>query len=130
MERWHSRTIVNGIFFYNPGFSKYKIYPYYFDRGLLRSPQSLAVATMTCLAVTEYLCHTLPRLYSVCRYHNSVLFSFMIYHRVSNKSNTTGASSGSRNCEPLRSTCFVPQFLVGICCSFCFVLCVLSVLKT
>jgi len=38
--------------------------------------------------VTTYIC-------SVCRNHNTVLTLFMSYHRLCNKSNTTGATSGA-----------------------------------
>jgi len=34
-------------------------------------------------------------IYSVCSNHNPVISSFMTYHRVSYKSNTTGATYGS-----------------------------------
>ena len=34
-----------------------------------------------------------PRICSVCRSHNPVLSSFMTYHRILNKSNTTGSTS-------------------------------------
>ena len=33
---------------------------------------------MTWLTVTEYLCHKLPRICSVCPYHNHTLFSFRL----------------------------------------------------
>ena len=36
--------------------------------------------------------------------HIPVLSSFMAYHRVCNKINTTGGSSGAKNCSPFRST--------------------------
>jgi hypothetical protein len=64
---------------------------------------SFTVATMTCLTVTEYLCHKWQRICSVCRYHYPVLSSFMTYHRVCNKSNTTGVNSGA-------GTEFIPEF--------------------
>ena len=50
------------------------------------------VATMTRLTVTEYLSHKWPRKCSLCRIHNWILYSFMIYHRVCNNSNTTIAT--------------------------------------
>ena len=34
---------------------------------------------MTWLTVTEYLCHKLEKICSVCRNHNPVLFAFMTY---------------------------------------------------
>ena len=62
--------------------------------GVLLLPlfDRFAVTTMTWLTVTEYMCHKLPRICSVCRNHSPVLSSFMTcYHRVCNKSNTMGA---------------------------------------
>ena len=53
--------------------------------------ECVTVATMTWLSNTEYLCHRWPRIYSVCRNHNPVLFSIMNLFRVCNKSNTTDA---------------------------------------
>jgi hypothetical protein len=41
-----------------------------------------------------------PRIYSTCRKHFPVLFSFMTYHRVSNYINTTGVSSGAGTAYP------------------------------
>jgi hypothetical protein len=41
------------------------------------------------------LCHTWPRICSVCRNHNQVISSCMTYHRVCNKSNTTGSTCGA-----------------------------------
>ena len=37
---------------------------------------------MIWFTVTEYLCHTWPRICSVCHNHTPVLSSFMTYHRV------------------------------------------------
>jgi hypothetical protein len=51
--------------------------------NVLRSP------TMTWLTVTEYLCHKLPWICSVCRDHNPGLSFFMTSHRVCNNNNTT-----------------------------------------
>jgi len=50
---------------------------------------------MTWLTVTEYLCHKCPRTCFVCRNHNLILSSSITYHRVCNKSNTTGATLGA-----------------------------------
>ena len=50
--------------------------------------------TMTFRTATKYLCHKLPRICSVCRNYYPVLSSFITYHRICNKSNTTGASCG------------------------------------
>jgi len=56
--------------------------------------------SFTVTTVTEYLCQKWPRICSVCRNHNSVLSSFMNYHRFCNKSNTTGATSGTATAYP------------------------------
>ena len=50
------------------------------------------VTIITWLTATEYLCYKWPRICSTCRIHNPVLSTFMTYHRVSSKSNTTGAT--------------------------------------
>ena len=48
---------------------------------------------MTWLTIMEYLCHKWLRVFSVCRSnHNPALSSFMIYHWIFKKSNTTGAN--------------------------------------
>jgi len=39
-------------------------------------------------------------------WHTTVLFSFMTFHRVCNKSNTTGVTSGAGMAYPTRSTWF------------------------
>jgi hypothetical protein len=49
--------------------------------------------------MTEYMCHKWQPICSLWRNSNSVLSSFMTYHRV-NKNNTTGASSGARTAHP------------------------------
>jgi hypothetical protein len=46
--------------------------------------ESFTVATITWLAVMEYLCHKWPRICSTCRNHFLVLSPFMTYHRVCN----------------------------------------------
>ena len=57
---------------------------------------------------------------------NSVLFSFMNYHRVCNKSNTTGGTSGAGTAYPSWAPEFTPGFQWGSFCSiyyFCVVFC-------
>ena len=44
--------------------------------------ESFTVATITCLTVTEYLCHKCPRICSVCLMQFPVHNSFVTYHRV------------------------------------------------
>jgi hypothetical protein len=51
--------------------------------------------TITWLTVMEYLCHKWPRICCVCRIQNLVLSSFMTYHRLCNKRNTKGPTSGA-----------------------------------
>jgi hypothetical protein len=41
------------------------------------------------------MCHKRPLIFSTCHKHFPVLSSFMTYHRVSNKSKTTGTTSGA-----------------------------------
>jgi len=43
------------------------------------------------------------RICSICRNHNLVLFSFMTYHQVNNKSITTGATCGAGTAYPSSS---------------------------
>ena len=69
-----------------------------------------AVATVTWLTAMEYLCHKWPRICSVCRNHSPVLSSFMISHRVCNKSNSTGATCGAGTAYPSGAHDFIPGF--------------------
>ena len=73
--------------------------------------QSFTIAIMTWLTVVQYLCHKLPRIYSVCRNHNPVLSLFMTYHRVYNMSNTTCATSGAGTVYPSRASEFTTCLL-------------------
>ena len=57
--------------------------------------ESFMVATITWLTVTEYKCHKWPRICSVCRNYNLVVYSFMVYHRVCHKKNMAGATCGA-----------------------------------
>ena len=80
--------------------------------------QSFTIAIMTWLTVVQYLCHKLPRIYSVCRNHNPVLSLFMTYHRVYNMSNTTCATSGAGTVYPSRApeftTCLLEVMLFNL----------------
>ena len=71
---------------------------------------------MIWLTVTECLCYKGPRICSVCRNHYLVLSSFMNYHRVCNKSNTTGATSASRTTysSGIPESWIPPTFLVRL----------------
>ena len=53
----------------------------------------------------------------VCRYHNSVLSSFMTYHRVCNKSSTTCLISGAGFPYYYGTPQFTSRFQWGSCCS-------------
>jgi hypothetical protein len=59
-----------------------------------------AVAIMTWLTVMRYVCHTWPMICSTCRNYNAVLFLFMTYQQVCNKSNTTSVTSGAGTTSP------------------------------
>ena len=50
------------------------------------------VTAVTWSIVTDYLCHNLPRICSICRSHNDFLSSIMAYHMRNNKSNTMSTS--------------------------------------
>ena len=67
-------------------------------------------ATITLLTVTENLCHKWPCICSICCNHNPVLSSFMTYHWVCNKSNTTCATCGAGTLYPSRAQRFTPGF--------------------
>ena len=96
--------------------------------------ESFTVATMTWLTIAEYLdlCHKWPRICPVFRNHNPVLSLFIKYHRVCNKSNTTGATcgagiayfSGAPEFSPVFSGFRVDRFVV-FCVMFCRLLFVL-----
>ena len=58
-----------------------------------------------------------PRICSTCRKHFPVLSSFMNYHRGSNQSNPTGATSGARTAYPSGAPEFIPGFQWGSCYS-------------
>jgi hypothetical protein len=78
------------------------------------------------LEVTKYLCHKWPRICSVCYNCIAVLFSFMTYDRLCNKSNMLGANSeretadpsGTHEFTPVFSRVFVARSLV-VCVVFC-----------
>ena len=77
------------------------------------------------LIVTEYLCHKRPRIFFVGRNHNPVLSSFMTYHMVCNKNNTTDATCGAGSAYP---SGVQPQLLVGlVLVDLCFLCNVLQI---
>jgi hypothetical protein len=73
---------------------------------------------MTCLTVTEYPYHKWPQICCICRYHNSVLSSFVTVHRVCNTSNTTGATCGAETAYPSGALGFISGFKWGSVFSF------------
>ena len=75
--------------------------------------ESFTVTTMIWLTVT------------VCRNHNAVHFPspFMTYHRVCNKSNTTGANSGTGTAYPSGAHEFTLDFWWGSCYTMFSFLC-------
>ena len=83
---------------------------YVFTRGLVCC-QPLRVSVSQC---------------SVCRNHNPALSSFMTYHRVCNKSDTTGVTCGAWPVHPSGAPEFTPVFSwvrvaesVVFCVMFC-----------
>ena len=74
---------------------------------------------MTWLTVTEYL----SQMWWICRYENPVLFSFMTYHPVCNKQNTTGATSRSGIAYPSGASIALCGVRVAPSLVFCVVFC-------
>jgi hypothetical protein len=85
-------------------------YHAFLDRGLLLARfllnQTFLVVKLKSsrLTFTEYPCLKLPRICSVFCNHNRLLFSFIIYNRVCNKSNTTSVRCGA-------GTVYLPEHL-------------------
>ena len=65
---------------------------------------------LTWLTVTESLCDKWPRICSVCRNHNQVLFSFITYHQVWHKSYSMGATCGAGTAYPSETSAFISDF--------------------
>ena len=70
--------------------------------------------------------HKYPRVCSTCCKHFPVLSSFMTYHRVCDKINTTGATSGAGIANPSGAPEFTPGFkwdscysILSFMCMFC-----------
>ena len=81
---------------------------------------------MTWLTVTEVLCHNWPRICSVCRNQNPVFSSWLTYHRVCNKSNTTSVICGAGTAHSSGAHEFTPGFSgirVARSLVFCVVIC-------
>jgi len=81
------------------------------------------------VTVTEYLCHKFPRICSIYRIYKPVLSSFMTYHLLCNKSNTTGVASGAWTAylsEGPESTSDFSGIRVAQSLVFCVMFCRLS----
>ena len=72
-----------------------------------------------------FLCHIWPQICSVCRNHNSVLSSFITYHRVCYKRNTTGAVCGAETNYP--SPAHESPLLGFLWCSYWLIFSILCV---
>jgi hypothetical protein len=72
------------------------------------------------------LCRTLfiwrSRICSVCRNHDPVLSSFMTYHWLWYKSNTTGATRGTETAYPFGTPEFIPVSVGFVLINLCSVL--------
>ena len=90
-----------------------KMYAEVITSKVLRSPLWLAQPLQS-------MCHKWPWICSTHRNHNSVLSSIMTYHRVCDKSNTTGATCGAPELSPVFS--FLCSVLYITVCCFVFFL--------
>ena len=59
-------------------------------------------------SIVSYGGNKIKSICSVCRNQKPVLFLFMTYHRVCNKSNTTGVTSGAGTAYPSGAPEFIP----------------------
>ena len=70
------------------------------------------IATLHCLAICSAYLNSIP-----------VLSTFMTYHRVCNKSNTTGAWHGAGTAHssgaPHLASVYFYTYQCGLCCPFC-----------
>lgn len=73
----------------------------------------LGERTLIWITVTEYLCHKLTQLYSVCRNHNLALSAFMTYRICSKSAAETTYSSHQELYNGVR--CSLYSFLCGLC---------------
>ena len=73
------------------------------------------------VAVTEDLCHKWPQLCSACGSHCPILiFLFNNFHWICNRSDKTGATSGTRTAYPCGCSCGIR---VGLYIFLCFLFC-------
>ena len=95
-----------------------KSWRHYFDR--------ITVGIKTWLTVTENLCNKWPQICSICRTCHPILFSFMIYHLVCNKTNMADATCRLGTTHPSRVLEFTSDVRVVRVASslvFCTVFC-------
>jgi hypothetical protein len=64
--------------------------------------------------------YTRTRYVSICRYYNSILIYFMIYHRIFNSSNMTTSTSGEGTAYLCRTNEFTPGFACFALLNLCF----------
>jgi hypothetical protein len=87
--------------------------------------ENFMISAINSLTFTESLCHTLPRICSLCRYHNPTLYSFVTYHRICKTSSTTGVTCGTRTAFHSGAREFIFGFKWDSCCSmFLSVFCI------
>jgi hypothetical protein len=118
--RYDWNTVEYGVNHHNPnpGDFQYQNQTWlYMWLGWSHHFKCFTVTTITWLTATEYLCYKWPRIWSTCRIHNPVLSTFMTYHRVSSKSNTTGATFETETFS--LSDELTPGFLWGSYCLIC-----------
>ena len=90
--------------------------------------RKLKVTTMIWLTAMEYLFNKRPQICFACRNHNTVLYSFMTFYRVFNKSDMKEQElftiPGRLSSPPCFNKVHVPRSLV-LCVMFCWSLIVL-----
>ena len=74
--------------------------------------------------INSFPCAPLKWICSVCCNHNSVLSSFMTYHWVCNKSNTTSVTCGAGTVYLSGAPSVHLRLLVGLCGSILYFLCI------
>jgi hypothetical protein len=72
---------------------------------------------MSWLTVTEYLWHIWPRICFAYHNHNTVLSSFMTYHRVCSMRNAKGATSRPGTAYPFGAQELTPGFQWAFRCA-------------
>ena len=89
--------------------------------------ENFTVAIMNWFTITEYLCRKWLRIRSVCRNYNPTISSFMTYHRVINKSNTTDDTCGVGTAYHSAAHEFISDFsvvrvvrMLVLCVDLCF----------